>query len=131
MLTRGDERPPLEQVKSGFRIVGAMLLCLAAFLLFSKGYTLLTARHDAQATVGWILLATTGGTLFLTVGPLGPDFLRGRGILCGALYSARSYRPSRYGSRHITVGGGGAECMPVGNDSFQLSLPRTEDFCHR
>jgi hypothetical protein len=67
MLTREDERPALEQVKSGFRIVGAMLLCLAAFLLFSKGYTLLTGRHDAQATVGWILLATTGGTLFLTV----------------------------------------------------------------
>jgi len=67
MLTRKDDRPPLEQVKSGFKIVGAMLLCLAAFLLFSKSYTLLTARREGQAVLGWVLLSVTAGALFVTV----------------------------------------------------------------
>jgi hypothetical protein len=67
MLTRKDDRSPLEQVKSGFKIVGAMLLCLAAFLLFSKSYTLLTARREGQAILGWVLLSATAGALFVTV----------------------------------------------------------------
>jgi hypothetical protein len=67
MLTRKDNRPRLEQVKSGFNIVGAMLLCLAAFLLFSMSYMLLTARREGQAVLGWIFLSATAGALFVTV----------------------------------------------------------------
>ena len=67
MVTWKDERPPLEQVKSGFKIVGAMLLCLAAFLLFSKSYALLSGNRDGPVTLGWILLCIEVGALFVTV----------------------------------------------------------------
>lgn len=67
MVTWKDDRPPLEQVKSGFKIVGAMLLCLAAFLLFSKSCALLTGHRDGRLTLGWILLSAEAGVLFVTV----------------------------------------------------------------
>src|SRR6266576_5527206 len=39
---------PLEQVKSGFKIVRAMLLCLAAFQLFSKSCCRVMNRQRAR-----------------------------------------------------------------------------------
>lgn len=67
MVSWKDNRPPLEQVKSGFKIVGAMLLSLAAFVMFSKGCALVTANPDRQVTLGWTLLIVTAAALFVTV----------------------------------------------------------------
>ena len=63
-----DRRTPLEQAKSGLRIVGAMVATLAAILLFALAYVqIANAHHTRSAVAGWLLVIALTATLSLTV----------------------------------------------------------------
>jgi hypothetical protein len=62
-----DERPAIEQVKSGFRIVGAILTSFAAFVLFTIGYIDIVTPEKQRAALGWVILLTTVTAMSLTV----------------------------------------------------------------
>jgi len=62
-----DERPAIEQVKSGLKIVGAILSSFAAFLLFAIGYVDITRPEWQHIALGWLLLMTTVAAMFVTV----------------------------------------------------------------
>lgn len=52
-----DRRPVIEQVKSGFRIVGKMLVAFAIAVTFMAGCALLrTPKYSYQLDVGWALI---------------------------------------------------------------------------
>jgi hypothetical protein len=51
-LMKPDKRPPLEPVKSGFRITGKMLAALAVALVFYGGRAII---KNSQPLSGWIL----------------------------------------------------------------------------
>jgi len=52
-----DRRPVIEQVKSGFRIVGKMLVAFAIAVTFTAGCELIRApRHSAQTVLGSVLI---------------------------------------------------------------------------
>ena len=66
-----DKRPPLEQVKSGFRIAGTLLLGLSFFLALSMSVGFLTLRNNvetqgAHPIVGGLLLLLLSGILLVT-----------------------------------------------------------------
>jgi hypothetical protein len=63
-----DNRPAIEhQVKSGFKIVGAILASFAAMVLVSVGYLDITNPEKHRVSLGWVLLLTTIVTMFFTV----------------------------------------------------------------
>jgi hypothetical protein len=62
-----DDRPAIEQVKSGFRIVGAILISFAAFLLFYVSYSDITKPEKQRVGLGWVILLTTMVAMFFTV----------------------------------------------------------------
>lgn len=62
-----DERPAIEQVKSGFKIAGAILSSFAAFLLFGVGYIDITRPEHQEPAVGSLILVTLVVAMFLTV----------------------------------------------------------------
>jgi hypothetical protein len=62
-----DERSITEQVKSGFRIVGAILASFAAFLVFSVGYSYVARPEQQRIVTGWIILVATVTIMFVTV----------------------------------------------------------------
>lgn len=51
-----DRRPAVEQVKSGFRIVGKMLVALAIAGTFMAGCELIRAPRHSQIALGWVLI---------------------------------------------------------------------------
>ena len=52
-----DRRPVIEQVKSGFRIVGKMLVAFAIAVTFMAGSALIRApRYSYQFALGWALI---------------------------------------------------------------------------
>jgi hypothetical protein len=52
-----DRRPVVEQVKSGFRIVGKMLVAFAIAITFMAGCALIRApRYSSQLVLGWVLI---------------------------------------------------------------------------
>jgi len=52
-----DRRPVIEQVKSGFRIVGKMLVAFAIAVTFMAGCELIRApRYSYQFALGWVLV---------------------------------------------------------------------------
>jgi Na+/pantothenate symporter len=52
-----DRRPVIEQVKSGFRIVGKMLVAFAIAVTFMAGSALIrTPRSSNQLALGWALI---------------------------------------------------------------------------
>lgn len=63
-----DRRTPLEQAKSGLRIVGAMVATLAAISLFALAYAqIANAHHTRSAAAGWLLVIALTAILSLTV----------------------------------------------------------------
>ncbi len=62
-----EKRPAIEQVKSGFRIAGAILTSFAAFLLFTIGYVDVTTPEKQYGGLGWVILLTTVVSMFVTV----------------------------------------------------------------
>jgi hypothetical protein len=62
-----DDRPAIEQVKSGFRIVGAFLASFAAMLLFRAGYINITNPNTQRVGLGWVILLATVITMLFTV----------------------------------------------------------------
>ena len=62
-----DDRPAIEQVKSGFKIVGAMLASFAAMVLFFIGYIAVTSPEKQRVVLGSVLLLATIITMFFTV----------------------------------------------------------------
>ena len=63
-----DRRPPIEQAKSGLRIVGAMIASVVTVFLFGLGYVqILNADHARRPLTGWLLIAALTITLGLTV----------------------------------------------------------------
>jgi hypothetical protein len=71
-----DNRPAIEQVKSGFKIVGAILTSFAAMVLVSVGYLDITNPEKHRVGLGWVLLLATIVTMFFTVRFLGELVLR-------------------------------------------------------
>jgi hypothetical protein len=52
-----DRRPVVEQVKSGFWIVGKMLVAFAIAVTFMAGCELIRApRYSSQIVIGWVLV---------------------------------------------------------------------------
>ena len=52
-----DRRPVIEQVKSGFRIVGKMLVAFAIAVTFMAGSAVIrTPRYSYQLALGWALI---------------------------------------------------------------------------
>ena len=63
-----DRRTPLEQARSGLRIVGAIVATLATIWLFAVGYAMIAnADHTSSPIVGWGLVIVLTATLILTV----------------------------------------------------------------
>jgi hypothetical protein len=62
-----DKRPVIEQVKSGFKIVGAILTSFAAITLFIVGYVDVTTPERQHVALGWMILVAISATLLLTV----------------------------------------------------------------
>jgi hypothetical protein len=63
-----DRRPPMEQVKSGLRIAGAMVASLATVSLFGLGYVeILNADHTRHPLTGWLLMIALATALAFTV----------------------------------------------------------------
>jgi hypothetical protein len=61
-----DKRPAIEQVKSGLRLVGAMLTAFAAVLLISIGYIAVTTPQKQHVALGWLILLLTVSAMFAT-----------------------------------------------------------------
>lgn len=61
-----DQRPVIEQVKSGFKIAGAILTSFAAVVLFIVGYIDVTTP-ERQHALGWTILVAVATTLLFTV----------------------------------------------------------------
>jgi hypothetical protein len=51
-----DKRPVVEQVKSGFRIVGKMLVAFAIAVTFMAGCELIRGQRNSQIVLGWVLI---------------------------------------------------------------------------
>ena len=71
-----DRRPVVEQVKSGFRIVGKMLAAFAIAVTFMLGCELIRAPRHSQIALGWVLvimsvLAMTATVRFWAAGFFG------------------------------------------------------------
>jgi hypothetical protein len=67
-LMKHDKRPPLEQVKSGFRIAGKMLAALAVALVFYGGCTMIkNSQHPSGWILGTIIIALSIITVAATV----------------------------------------------------------------
>ena len=63
-----DRRPPMEQVKSGLRIVGAAIASVAAVALFGLAYVQIANVDRAHNPLaGWLLIIVLTATLALTV----------------------------------------------------------------
>jgi prolipoprotein diacylglyceryltransferase len=62
-----DNRSTIEQVKSGFRIVGAFLTSFAAWVLFTIGYIDVIKPENQKVSLGLTLLLVTIITMLLTV----------------------------------------------------------------
>ncbi len=63
-----DRRTPLEQAKSGLRIVGAMVATLATISLFALAYTeIANADHTRSPLAGWLLVIALTATLGITL----------------------------------------------------------------
>jgi hypothetical protein len=62
-----DKRPVSEQVKSGFKITGAILVSFAAVVLFIIGYTDVVTPEKQHVALGWTILVATAATLMFTV----------------------------------------------------------------
>jgi hypothetical protein len=62
-----DNRPAIEQVKSGFKIVGAILTSFAALVVFLIGYADVTNPEHQRVGLGWVILVTAVITMFFTV----------------------------------------------------------------
>lgn len=62
-----DKRPVAEQVKSGFKIAGAILISFAAFVLFIFGYNNVVNPEKQHIALGWALLIAVAATLLFTV----------------------------------------------------------------
>lgn len=63
-----DRRPPVEQVKSGLRMVGAAIASVAAVALFGWAYVQIANVDRAHNPLaGWLLLTALSATLALTV----------------------------------------------------------------
>jgi hypothetical protein len=62
-----DNRPAIEQVKSGFKIVGAILTSFAAMVIFCVGYFDIVNPEKQRVGLGWVVLLTTILTMFFTV----------------------------------------------------------------
>jgi len=68
MRLTSDKRPPIEQVKSGLRIVGAMVATVATVALFGLAYVeILNADHTRHSLTGWLLMIVLAIALGLTV----------------------------------------------------------------
>jgi hypothetical protein len=62
-----DQRPVIEQVKSGFKIAGAILTSFAAVVLFIVGYVDVTTPERQHVALGWTILVAVAVTLLFTV----------------------------------------------------------------
>jgi hypothetical protein len=63
-----DRRPPIEQVTSGLRIVGAAIASVAAVALFGLAYVQIANVDRAHNPLaGWLLIVALTATLVLTV----------------------------------------------------------------
>jgi hypothetical protein len=62
-----DKRPVIEQVKSGFKIAGAILTSFAAVILFTVSYVDVTTPERQHVALGWMILITIAATLLFTV----------------------------------------------------------------
>jgi len=63
-----DSRPVVEQVKSGFRIVGKMLVAFAIAVTFMAGCELIRApRYSSQLVLGWVLIVMSILVMITTV----------------------------------------------------------------
>ena len=62
-----DQRPVIEQVKSGFKIAAAILTSFAAVVLFIVGYVGVTTPERQHVALGWIILVVVAATLLFTV----------------------------------------------------------------
>ena len=62
-----DNRPAMEQVKSGFKIAGGILSSFAAFVLFAVSYIDIMHPENKHLTAGWILLVATALAMFASV----------------------------------------------------------------
>ena len=62
-----DNRPVMEQVKSGFKIAGGILSSFAAFVLFGVSYIDIMHPENKHLAVGWMLLVATALTMFASV----------------------------------------------------------------
>ncbi len=93
MRTTRGRRPPIEQVKSGLRIAGAMVATVATLALFALAYgQIVNPSHTHGPLVGWLLMATLTAAVTSTVQywrrwfPLVPGYLGMRsslGLLLG------------------------------------------------
>ena len=62
-----DRRPPIEQAKSGLRIVGAMVASVTVVGLCGLAYVqIANADHARNPRAGWLLMITVAVTLGLT-----------------------------------------------------------------
>jgi hypothetical protein len=67
-LMKHDKRPPLEQVKSGFRITRKMLAALAVALVFYGGCAIIkNSQHPSGWILGIIIIALSTITMAATV----------------------------------------------------------------
>lgn len=62
-----DRRPVVEQVKSGFRIVGKMLVAFAIAMIFMAGCELIRAPRHSQIVLGWVLVIMSISVMTTTV----------------------------------------------------------------
>lgn len=62
-----DKRSVIEQVKSGFKIAGAILTSFAAVVLFMLGYIAATTPERQHVALGWMILIAIAATLLFTV----------------------------------------------------------------
>jgi hypothetical protein len=62
-----DERPVIEQVKSGFKIAGAILSTFGAFLLFLIGYSHILRPERQEQAIGLLILVTIVIAMFVSV----------------------------------------------------------------
>jgi hypothetical protein len=62
-----DKRPVIEQVKSGFKIAGAILISSAAALSFISGYIDVVTPEKGHVALGWAILVVVTATLLFTV----------------------------------------------------------------
>lgn len=62
-----DQRPTVEQVKSGFKIAGMILTSFVAVVLFVVGYGDATTPEKHHVALGWTVLIAVIAAMLFTV----------------------------------------------------------------